>query len=229
VGRNDVGMHDIQAGLRAAGFESPLRSLKDADLLAWRAVYTDLMTPAYIQDLFGLPSEVLATKIAGIAGQLGEYHFQALQQPHPEHNPFLTTVFANFYATAAGDDGLPLYLRLQGQAALRRLGTRERLRLHLGNMVEQMPSLTAAHGPFDLISISNIADWMTEAQFGALVVQARQCLNPGGALLARTATGNAMIFEVLGQYMQMDRSFNAELPQVERGPWFRTLAVGFRV
>jgi S-adenosylmethionine-diacylglycerol 3-amino-3-carboxypropyl transferase len=229
VGRNDIGMHDIQAGLRAAGFESLLHSPQDEDLPAWRAVYTDLMTPAYIHELFGLPSEALAIKIAGIAGQLGAYHFQALQQPHPEHNPFLTTVFANTYATAAGDDGLPLYLQLQGQVALRRLGTQERLRLHPGNIVEQMPSLTAAHGPFDLISISNIADWMTEAQFGALVVQARQCLNPGGALLARTATGSAMIVEVIGRHMQTDHAFNVELPQVERGPWFRTLAAGFRV
>jgi hypothetical protein len=28
--------------------------------------------------------------------------------------------------------------------------------------------------------------------------------------------------------MQMDHEFNAELRQVERGPWFRTIAVGFR-
>ena len=67
------------------------------------------------------------------------------------------------------------------------------------------------------------------AQFGALVVQARQCLNPGGALLARTATGSAMIVEVIGQHMQTDHAFNVELAQVERGPWFRTLAAGFRV
>jgi hypothetical protein len=32
-------------------------------------------------------------------------------------------VFDNGYATAAGEDGLPLYLQQQGQAALRRLGT----------------------------------------------------------------------------------------------------------
>jgi S-adenosylmethionine-diacylglycerol 3-amino-3-carboxypropyl transferase len=39
VGRNDIGMHDIQAGLRAAGFESLLHSPQDEDLPAWRAVY----------------------------------------------------------------------------------------------------------------------------------------------------------------------------------------------
>lgn len=228
VGRNDVCMHDIQAGLRAAGFESLNRPLRDEELPAWRTVYTDLFTPAYIQDLFGLPSAGLAEKIAGIAGYLGECHFRALQQPQPERNPFVTTAFANSYATAAGDDGLPLYLQLHSQAALRQLGTRERLQLESGNLVEKMSTMTAAYGPFDLISISNIADWMNEEQFGALVTQAKHCLNPGGALLARTATGRSMIIEVMGQYLFIDQAFNARLPQIERGPWFRTIAAGCR-
>jgi S-adenosylmethionine:diacylglycerol 3-amino-3-carboxypropyl transferase len=196
-------------------------------LPAWKTVYTNLMTPAYMLNLFGLPSEALAAKIAGIAGLLGECHFHALQQPYPEHNPFVTTVFANAYAAAAGEAGLPLYLQLDGQAALQRLGAQERLRLHAGNIVEQMAPLAAAYGPFDLISISNIADWMNEAQFGATVTRAGECLRPGGALLARTATGRPMIVEVMAQYMQMDHLFNDELQQIERGPWFRTIAVGF--
>lgn len=228
VGRNDVGMHDIQAGLRIAGFD-PLRyPLRDEALPAWKTVYTKLMTPTYMLDLFGLPSEELATKIASIAGLLGECHFRALQQPHPEHNPFVTTVFANGYATAASEAGFPLYLQLEGQARLQRLGTGERLRLHTGNILEQMAPLAVAYGPFDLISLSNIADWMNEAQFSATVTRAREYLRPGGALLARTATGRPMIVEVMDQYMQTDQKFNAELQQVERGPWFRTIAAGFR-
>lgn len=227
VGRNDVCMHDLQASLQAAGFEPLKRPLIAEDLPAWRTLYTELLTPTYIQHLFGLPSESLAAKIASIAGYLGECHFRALQQPQPEFNPFVTTAFANAYATAAGEAGLPLYLQLQGQAALRRLGTQERLYLHTGNLIEQMTPLAAAYGPFDLISLSNIADWLSEEQFGVVVAQARECLHPGGALLARTATSRPMIVEVMGQQMQLDQQFNAELPQVERGPWFRTLAVGF--
>jgi S-adenosylmethionine:diacylglycerol 3-amino-3-carboxypropyl transferase len=228
IGRNDIGMHDIQAGLCTAGFEPLQRPLRDEELPVWKTVYTELMTLAYIHDLFGLPSEELAAKIAGIAGYLGECHFRALQQPYSERNPFLTTVFANAYATEAGEDGFPLYLQIQGQAALRRPGTRERLRLHAGNIIEQMIPLATTHGPFDLISISNIADWMNEAQFSATVTQACECLKSGGALLARTATGKPMIVEVMGQQMQMDGEFNAELQQFERGPWFRTIAVGFQ-
>jgi hypothetical protein len=54
-----------------------------------------------------------------------------------------------------------------------------------------------------------------------------ECLKPGRALLARTATGRPMIVEVMGQHMQMDSLFNAELSQIECGPWFRMIAVGF--
>jgi S-adenosylmethionine:diacylglycerol 3-amino-3-carboxypropyl transferase len=226
VGRNDVGMHDIQASLQAAGFKPLQHPLQENDLPAWGAVYTELFTPAYILDLFSLPSEGLAAKIADIAGLLGECHFRALQQPHPERNPFVTTVFANTYASAAGESGFPLYLQTQGQAALRRLGTGERLRLHAGNLLEQMPTLAAAHGPYDLISLSNIADWLNEDQFSAVVSRAKACLQPGGVLLARTATGQPMIQQVMGQHLHTEAAFNQELARIERGPWFRTIAVG---
>jgi S-adenosylmethionine-diacylglycerol 3-amino-3-carboxypropyl transferase len=228
VGRNDVIMHDIHERLLAAGFAPLRRPLVDADLPKWRSVYADLMTAAYIRDRFGLPSEALAAKIAAISAYLGECHFEALRLPQPERNPFVTTVFSNSYATAAGEQGLPLYLQGHGQAALRRLGTNNRLRLHAGNLGERMAPLASEHGPFELISISNIADWMTDLQFGAFVAQARDCLAPGGALLARTATGSAMIRDVMADRMAIDPAFDAELLEVERGPWFRTIAVGFR-
>jgi S-adenosylmethionine:diacylglycerol 3-amino-3-carboxypropyl transferase len=227
VGRNDVLMHDIQGRLLAAGFAPFQRSLVEEELPAWKQVYTELMTPAYIRDVFGLPSEGLANRIAGIAGYLGECHFRALQAAYPERNPYLTTVFANAYATAAGEEGLPLYLQRQGWAALRRLGT-ERLHLLAGSIFEQMSAVADRHGRFDLISISNIADWMTDEQFGAVVAQARGCLKEGGALLARSGTGSPMIVEIMRQYLQSDVEFNHHLRHIERGPWFRTIAVGFR-
>lgn len=227
VGRNDVSSHDIQERLRAAGFE-PLRvPLSAHDEAAWVAAYEQLLTPAYIRDLFGLPSEALAARIAAIAGRLGACHFRALRQPYPERNPFVTTVFVNSYASAAGEDGLPLYLQIQGQEALRRFGL-GRLRLVAGNALDQTEALAREHGRFDLISISNIADWMSAAEFEAAVRRTRECLTPGGALLARTATGQPMIADVMHAEMRADRSFDAALAATERGPWFRVVTAGFR-
>lgn len=228
IGRNDVAMHDIDAALRAAGFAPLERPPRDDELFQWQEVYRSVMTPAYMRQLFGLPNDDIATRIAGVAGIVGECHFRALQQPDADHNPFLTTVFAGSYATAAGEPGLPLYLQSAGHAALRRLGVQDRLRLHVGNLLEQMRPLAEQHGAFDLISVSNIADWMTEEQFHALVAQSRDCLAPGGALLARTSTGRPMIRDVIGAQLKTDAELDRELPSIERGPWFRTIAVGFR-
>jgi hypothetical protein len=69
---------------------------------------------------------------------------------------------------------------------------------------------------------------MTDEQFGAVVAQARGCLKEGGALLARSGTGSPMIVEIMRQYLQSDVEFNHHLRHIERGPWFRTIAVGFR-
>ncbi len=228
VGRNDVLMHDIQDGLQAIGFQPLQYPLADEDLPTWKSVYINLMTPSYIRDLFGLPSESLATRISGIAGYLGECHFRALQQPYSDHNPFVTTIFSNSYATNAGESGFPLYLQTQGQAALHQLGVQDRLHLVTGNLLEHLMLLTQTHGLFDLISISNIADWMTAEQFGAAANQARQCLKPGGALLARTGTGSTAIIDLMKRELRVDAEFNAQLTQIERGPWFRTIAAGFR-
>jgi S-adenosylmethionine:diacylglycerol 3-amino-3-carboxypropyl transferase len=228
VGRNDVLMREIVTRLYAAGFAPLQRPLKVEELPAWQAVYCEVMTPAYILDLFGLPSEGLAARIAGAANHLSACHFRALQKSHAARDPFVTTVFTGAYATTGGEDGLPLYLQMQGQAALQRLGTHGRLRLHSGNMIEQMTALAQAHGAFDLISLSNIADWMSDAQFAGVVTQARECLREGGALLARMGTGSTMIVDVMAQHMHTDNTFNVELLNVERGPWFRTIAVGFR-
>ena len=227
VGRNDVMMRDIQDHLRAAGFDPLGRPVLEAERGAWTDVYAALMTPAYIRDLFGMASEGLAARIAGISRILGECHFRALQQSRPERNPFVTTVFANAYASAAGEAGLPLYLQTRGQAALRRLGVGPRLKLVVGNVLEQMRFIANATGPFDLISLSNIPDWMTDAQFGDAVAAARACLTPGGALLARTATGSPMIQQVMDRELRSKPGLNSRLAEVERGPWFRTIAAGF--
>lgn len=228
VGRNDCLMHDLQLRLAAAGFAPLRRALTKSDLPAWRAAYADVLTAPHIRDRFGLPSEALAARIASISGTLAETHFRALQQPDAWANPFVTTVFVNGYATQAGDAGLPLYLQASGQADLLRLGIDQRLHLETGNVLAVAPDLAGQVGGFDLISLSNIADWMDDAQFDAAVRAMKSCLTAGGALLARTATGSSMIVDVMRRHLYLDDALQSALPKIERGPWFRTLAAGRR-
>jgi S-adenosylmethionine:diacylglycerol 3-amino-3-carboxypropyl transferase len=227
TGSNDQMMRDIAGRLRAAGIDPLGQILHEAHAPAWKEVYTRTFTNDYIREHMGVASEALAARIAAIAGRLGENHFRAAAAPNAAHNYFVTTVFGGTYAHAAGPQGYPRYLQPEGQQALRDLGIRGRLRLHSGNIFELIPKLAAANGGFDLISISNIADWMTEADFRGVVMLAVQCLNPDGVLLARTATGRSMLVDVMRQHMYSDVRFNMALAQVERGPWFRVIAAGF--
>lgn len=228
VGRNDVAMQDIRNDLRDAGFAPLVTPLDDHELPRWKKVYEDRMTPDYIQELFGLPSRGLSERISQIAWYLGECHFHALRQPHADRNPFVTTVFRGTYAEgAAGEAGLPLYLQGEGQARLHRLGVSGRFHLHTGNILHAMSSIAAEEGGFDLISISNIADWMSDSEFASVVDSVKSCLNPGGALLARTATPNRMIETVMARHLSVDPQCNAELQRTERGPWFRVISAGF--
>ncbi len=226
VGRNDGIMHDIQHGLRQAGFETLIFPHDETRLDLWCSVYQNLMTPTYIQSAFGLQSTALAGKIAGIAGYLGECHFHAVRAVNAMLNPFVTTVFTNRYADEAGEQGFPLYLQDNRQAALRRSGSTDRLHLHVGNILEVMTQVATSKGAFDLISISNIADWMTESQFADLVQQVKAYLRSDGAFLARTATPNPMIRTVTESLLEVDLEFTTKLQTVERGPWFRAIAAG---
>lgn len=228
VGRNDVLMREIQNRLRVAGFTPFARSLHDDDLAAWQRAYGEVMTVPYFLHTFGLPSAAAAEKLAGLAPRVAECHFRALQEPDPDQNYFLTTAFENRYAHAAGEEGFPAYLQASGYRALREPETLDRLHLHVGSIFDRAKLLVIASGTFDLISISNIADWMDDRQFGEVVGQMRECLTSGGALLARTATGSRMIIDVMSRLLPSPNGCGDELARVERGPWFRTVAAGFR-
>lgn len=227
VGRNDQIMHDLQYHLAQAGFV-PLISLHDENTLPqWLAVYTTLMTSAYIQTAFGLPSVALAEKIAGIAPYLGSCHFHAIRTQNAHLNPYITTAFANSYAIEAGEAGFPLYLQQRGQAFLQSEEKVPHLQLHTGNLLEKMTQIATTEGKFDLISISNIADWLNETQFTTLLLQVKQSLQPDGAFLARTATPNPMIQKLTGEQLRTDEKITHKLIGIERGPWFQRIAAGF--
>lgn len=226
VGRNDCLMQDLVAALA----EEQIRPLHNdpaaIDATRWAAAYARVLTPAHIQSRFQFPSEAVAARLAALGPHLAGQHLRALRQPGATENPYVTTVFAGSYA--AGEAGLPRYLQHDGQAALRALGVAKRLALHHGNLLTLMPQLLAHGQGYDLVSLSNIADWMDEAQVRSLVEATCACLRPGGALLLRAANPAAPIRQAVAAAMDVDPILDAELPAIERGPWFRTVAAGFR-
>lgn len=228
VGRNDCLMQDLAAALAAAGIAPLGDEPASIDAAAWVQAYQHTFTPEHIQQRFGFPNPAVASRLAALAPHLAAQHLWALRQPNAAQNPYVTTVFAGSYATAAGEAGLPPYLQSAGQAALRELGIAQRLNLHCANLLVLLPQLNEQRGGYHLISLSNIADWMDEPQIQALVEAACACLVPGGALLIRAANPSASIRPAVAAAMDVPAELDALLPSVERGPWFRTLAVGLR-
>lgn len=228
VGRNDCLMQDLVAALSEAGI-APLHDNPAAiDDGQWAAAYARVLMPEHLQLRFSFPNPGVAARLAGLAPHLAANHLWALRQPGAAHNPYVTTVFAGSYAIDDGEAGLPCYLQHDGQAALRALGISSRLALHQGNLLARMPQLAAQGGAYDLISLSNIADWMDEVQVQSLVAASCACLKPGGALLIRAANPAAPVRPAIVAAMDVDPALNARLPAIERGPWFRTVAAGFR-
>lgn len=228
VGRNDCLMQDLVAALAEVGIAPLEDDPTSIDPIQWLNAYARVLTPEHLQRRFGFPNPAVATRLAALTPHLAAQHLRALRQLDAGRNPYVTTVFARGYAMLAGEAGLPDYLQHNGQAALHRLGIDTRLALHHGNLLTLMPQLAAQGGAYDLISLSNIADWMDEAQIQALVEAARTCLRPGGGLLLRAANPDAPIRPVVMAVLESDSALDAALPAIERGPWFRTLAVGFR-
>jgi S-adenosylmethionine:diacylglycerol 3-amino-3-carboxypropyl transferase len=228
VGRNDCLMQDLVAALAEVGIAPLQDNPASIDATRWLDAYTQVLTPAHLQRCFGFPNPAVAARLAALSPHLAAQHLRALRQPEAGRNPYVTTVFGGGYATTAGEVGLPRYLQHDGQVALRRLGIDTRLALHHGNLLTLMPQLAAQGGHYDLISLSNIADWMDEAQVRELVEASRTCLRPGGGLLLRAANPEAPIRSAVAAALASHPALDAVLPVIERGPWFRTLVVGFR-
>lgn len=228
VGRNDCLMQDLVAALTEAGIAPLHDDPATIDDAHWVAAYSRVLTPEHLQRRFSFPNPGVAARLAALARHLAARHLWAIRQPGAAANPYVTTVFAGDYAIAAGEPGLPRYLQHNGQAALRALGIAARLALHQGNLLDLMPQLAARGGAYDLISLSNIADWMDEPQVRSLVQASCACLRPGGALLIRAANPEALIRPAVAAAMDVDPALDARLPAIERGPWFRTVVAGFR-
>jgi S-adenosylmethionine:diacylglycerol 3-amino-3-carboxypropyl transferase len=227
VGRNDCLMQDLVAALAEVGIAPLQDDPATIDPTRWLDAYARVLTPEHLQRRFGFPNSTVAMRLAALTPHLATQHLHALRQPDSGRNPYVTTVFAGSYATA-GEAGLPRYLQHDGQAALRLLEVDTRLALHHGNLLLLMPQLAAQGGHYDLISLSNIADWMDEAQVRGLVEASRACLRPGGALLLRAANPEAPIRSAVTAALGIDSALDRALPTIERGPWFRTVVAGFR-
>jgi len=237
VGRNEQVNHNFQLELQKFDLD-PIRNPQSTiENEGWRTSMEKVLDVKRYFSIIQYPQDVVSIildkmgdgwkgleKINGFESKLKNTN------PLPHDNYFLTTVFDNYYAVNAPlESGFPAFLQSQGMANIRELGVgNERIEFVKGDVFEQIKLISDATGPFHMISISNIPDWMTDDEFKQASKLAYQCLHPGGAFLARMALSKFSMAEIMkGEELQVDESFNSKLKQVERSSWWGQVIAGF--
>ncbi|KAA5543763.1 DUF3419 family protein [Roseiconus nitratireducens] len=78
---------------------------------------------------------------------------------------------------------------------------------------------------FDLIHLSNILDWISPSQAEALLLDAARCLMPGGRIVIRQLN-SCLDIPSLPTDIRWDRRLSADLHQLDRSFFYRSLHVG---
>lgn len=135
--------------------------------------------------------------------------------------------YTNYFGEA--EAGLPLCFQLQAQRQALSLGCGpSRLRYHRGDIVEVTTKLAQSAGLYDMISASNIVDWITEKIAIRLLDNLAENLRPGGALLLRHETHSLTYLEDLAaqtSWLETDPSLNKQLLHADRALLTRDIAI----
>lgn len=225
TGRNDqLAMH-IQQKLSAYGLD-PLADFAQQDHERFVSAFTETYTLPLIKATFDIAGDVAAQRISEQAGSIARKYIKKLTAGRPDLNYLLTTFFKNSYAHYAGDEGYPLYLQPSVYSELREkiAGCRPVwITDSIVTFLEQNP----ASNTFDLISISNIADWLPAGDYEMLLRLVKKNLKKGGALVARKATGGYPLAEVTVKYLSVDHALSDKLISIERGPMWSDIVVAY--
>jgi S-adenosylmethionine-diacylglycerol 3-amino-3-carboxypropyl transferase len=90
---------------------------------------------------------------------------------------------------------------------------------------EMQPSLSELDGPFDLVHLSNILDWITEAEAGLLLERTADALRPGGLVLIRQLNSTLAI-PPLGPAFDWQAADANRLHARDRSFFYRALHLG---
>lgn len=227
TGRNDQIAVHIQERLSHEGIYPFTTAIELVHFDTFKKVFTETFTTEFIKNMFDIAGDVAAERISSQAETIAGYYFNALKKQKPELNYFLTTFFQNRYSHIAGTQGVPEYLIPDTYQLLQHKVQNHKPEWIHGNILDVINKL-AASTTFDLISISNIADWMTELDYERTLQNALRSLSNGGAFLARKATGGFPLSDIAKKYLVIDEDITQDLKSIERGPMWSDIMVGFK-
>eukprot|EP00850_Spirogloea_muscicola_P000949 SM000003S11194 [mRNA] locus=s3:1496667:1499382:+ [translate_table: standard] len=231
---------DIGALLRLERDDAVLPGATGASNEILRAVLGGCLSQAAIADAFQMESHgawgvlsghLPAFRAAWIEGLMA----QLASRLAGGANAAMHRFFAGRLPEGGACGGFPLYLTNEGAAALRATAVTEEpssgadcvhLTVHVGDAVAVAQCLCREEGaPFDLITLSNIGDWMSDDKFCTFVKATASCLADEGILLQRRMVGRQRAaFE---GSLHVDEALLAAVAEAERTCvyWRRTDAV----
>lgn len=215
VGQSEIINHDIQEELSSANYD-PLHHA-DRPALAHDPAFYGCFKKVYSYANFSKRFANLHIDTQAMEEMIHR-HLEVLSRPNLDQNYFFHYYYTNYHIDK--EKGLPLYLQEQAQDTIKLLGaTTERLNIHIGDVTEVAPRLCSARNePYDVISISNILDWIPESSAPEFIEVFFALLSPGGMLIARHETKPKSYFAALAKKtsFHFDPDFNRQLFSAER-------------
>ncbi|HEY9858683.1 MAG TPA: DUF3419 family protein [Candidatus Obscuribacterales bacterium] len=190
----------------------------------WTEVFAAIFERDKLMQTFG-PAAVNYSMDRSFSEHFADVFAQALQRFSPNQNYFLTQVWRDRYAV--GSDGMPPYLQVAVQEAIRQLGT-SRLALHLGPFTEVLLRLVQQDA-YDLIQFSNISDWMPISDLHQMLSTAATTLRLGGILLGRRLNGDHDLAAMMAEYVAVDQQLSAQLLVSDRSYFYPEVVAGVRL
>ena len=178
----------------------------------WPAAFRMFFCDPFLEAMFGPDATQHATP--------GSYpaYFQALFEsglaaPGAADNPFLHHVLLGHYLDRP--NCLPPFLASPAP----------RWRLHL---VEGLIRDLSDLGSYDLVSLSNIFDWMAPADVSKLVGHLCRDVRPGAAVVYRQLNNQRDLEAVFGEQFRFDGSLGKQLHAADRSLFYSSVHVGIR-
>jgi S-adenosylmethionine-diacylglycerol 3-amino-3-carboxypropyl transferase len=145
----------------------------------------------------------------------------ALQQPDAPSNPYLSHTLRGRYGAIDQDDAVPEFLLSDRYPRIARGASR--VRFFTGDLID---ALRAHPGPYDLIQLSNILDWSSDAECEAVAVPVLDNLAPGGFLLVRQLNNVRPLPTAWTRGLDFDPGLERELHAADRSFFYSAIRVG---
>ena len=145
----------------------------------------------------------------------------ALGQKDAHANPYLSHVLRGRYGALDQTDALPDFLE---QSRYEKIAAGA---AHVHCVTSTITEALAAHpGPYQVIQLSNILDWSSEADSDALAEPVLQHLAPGGYVLVRQLNNVRPLPNAWMKALEFDTALERELAAADRSFFYSSIRVG---